>query len=386
VTGVASLNNSPRTFLLNSFKWGDNIWNHHWEFPAGLGSISARISPDTQTGFAHDYAWNMNPNDFHADGSSKALDYIASVGVKTATNRSGVNISPYNTHNLQDFWASNPGAVVDSLALAQLNPSEMNQGEVEIRGCAVGNPSLCFHYLKYADVASDGTVGGAGGNSDFYALINISVGPWYTNAYSVCSWAADWNLAGAPTGGFSSVIDWSANLDGSVAKVAKLFTGDYRVAVNLASIETERCPSWNLCEGSTQTGAHDAALFALDSDQTLLSGAVRFSYSSKLPCSPGNAGNLCQGFLCGEPVAMASSDGLSGDWWLCSGDNCATSGDNWQLACRNQTDCVITMADTNLIVVRMPSAVRSQYLANPTNLSNAYANNAKASPVSLSTP
>src|SRR5229473_231738 len=109
VTGLASkpstfdpTTNSPATFFLNQVQWGPNVWNKHWEFPHGLGAVAARIPLLEQTGFAKDYQWNLNPNDWHASGVSKVGDYIAAVAVKTATNRNGVNISPYNTRHVFD--------------------------------------------------------------------------------------------------------------------------------------------------------------------------------------------------------------------------------------------------------------------------------------------
>jgi hypothetical protein len=406
VTGLASIKSSPRSFLINKVALGQNTWSHHWEFPAGLGAISGRIAPADQTGFAQDDAWNLNPNDFHADGSSKVLDYIAALGVKTATNRNGVNISPYNTHNLEDYWVAQPGAVVDSLQLALLNPSEMNQGEVEIRSCGTPDSSQCFDYLLYPDVLSDGTVGNgppglmnqdllsgyAGAvaptsGSDFAGVINISVGPWYESASSFCSWKTDWNLPTAPTNTFSSVIDWSASADGTVVKPDTLFTAPYKVAINLGSHETQRCPTWNLCDTNTQS-PNSAWLLALDVNGAVIPRAVGFSYDSHIACPDVNAISQCQGFLCGTPIAVQSNDGTAGDWWLCSGGSCGLSPDNWELVCPNQTACVTTMADDDTVVVRVPvpNPTGPNATNDPNFLSVAFNSNARTSSAGLQAP
>ncbi|HME90084.1 MAG TPA: hypothetical protein VKE49_01585, partial [Myxococcaceae bacterium] len=84
---------------------------------------------------------------------------------------------------------------------------------------------------------------------------------------------------------------------------------------------------------------------------------------------------LCQGYLCGQPIAVRSLDGVDGDWWVCAGDACASSSDNWQLACRNQSDCTLTMADDHVVVVRLPADTRSEMLADPNSLPRIYSNN-----------
>jgi hypothetical protein len=87
---------SPRPFWVNQVRWGANTWNRHFEFArAGLGAISA--TPSVLNGYTSPDAWNLNPNDLHADGSSKFPDYVAAMALKTATTRNGVPISPYTT-------------------------------------------------------------------------------------------------------------------------------------------------------------------------------------------------------------------------------------------------------------------------------------------------
>src|SRR5262249_25510926 len=260
VTGIAAKQaasnpsagpSSPATFFFNQIQWGPNTWSKHWEFPHGLGAVVSRIPGLAQTGFAKDYQWNLNPNDSHADGRSKASDYIAAVGVKTATNRNGVNISPYNTHHVIDFFNVNPtSAPLDTLAYAGLvDPGELNQSEVERRSCGTGDPSLCFGYFSKPDVASTGTTGHSG-----YGVVDITVGPYYGNNPDTCSWSRDWGFSGfdvfqggsvrppPPIGGSSPGF-----LDNyPVALANSAFT----VAVNLGDNEIARCPSWSVCQTS----------------------------------------------------------------------------------------------------------------------------------------
>jgi hypothetical protein len=131
------------------------------------------------------------------------------------------------------------------------------------------------------------------------------------------------------------------------------------VAINLGSQETQRCPTWNLCDGSTQS-PNSAWLLALDANGVVIPGALGFSYDSHIACPDVNGIRQCQGFLCGMPIAVQSNDGVAGDWWLCSGSECAASADNWELVCPNQTACVTTMANDDTVVVRVP-------VADPTN-------------------
>src|SRR5260370_638625 len=171
VTGLASkpstfdpTTNSPATFFLNQVQWGPNVWNKHWEFPHGLGAIAARIPLLEQTGFAKDYQWNLNADDWDASGVSKVGDYIAAVAVKTATNRNGVNISPYNTRHVFDRLRNGPVTPsLDTVAFAALvDPGELNQGEVEKRTCDKADQALCFGYYNRPDMASTGTIGSVG--------------------------------------------------------------------------------------------------------------------------------------------------------------------------------------------------------------------------------
>jgi hypothetical protein len=218
-------------------------------------------------------------------------------------------------------------------------------------------------------------------------VINISVGPWYDSASSFCSWKSDWNLPTAPTKTFSSVIDWSASADGTVVKPDTLFVAPYKVAINLGSRETQRCPTWNLCDTNAQS-PNSAWLLALDVNGAVILNAVGFSYDSHIACPDKNGIPQCQGFLCGTPIAVQSNDGVAGDWWLCSGGGCAVSPDNWELVCPNQTACVTTMADDDTVVVRVP--VPDSTSSNITNdagfLSKAFNSNAGTSSAALQSP
>src|SRR5262249_1586025 len=90
---------SPRPFWMASLTWGPNTFSRHFALDNILLPISERIPPASQVGYAYNDAWGQNPNDQHADGRTKVYDYIAALGLKTATNRSGVYVSPYNHNN-----------------------------------------------------------------------------------------------------------------------------------------------------------------------------------------------------------------------------------------------------------------------------------------------
>jgi hypothetical protein len=361
VVGVATKNTSPRTFFVNNLSWGSNSWDHHWEFPSGLGSIASRIDPAQQTGFAQDDAWNLNPNDYHSDGSSKALEYIAAVNVKTQTNRNGVKISPFNTANIQDYIASNPGySRIDPRAQARLRPGEMNQGEAETRSCGTWDNSRCFNYFQYVDVLSNGRLGTGGadgdGNGEPFGVIDLKVSSEYVNMAltGTCSWQSDWNLPQLQSAVYPNVVDWSAfPYNGQALRSLRLPTSSYKVAVSRGSLETQRCPSWHLC--STQTGSHDAFMLPYDASWNLLpSTAVAFTYNSLLPSSRVGVATAAMGFLCGQPVAARRVDSAKADWWICAGAACNTSAGSWQPACENTSACTISMSDQDLYVVSVP--------------------------------
>src|SRR5262249_4583940 len=108
VTGNVTINgtSSYRTWVLPKLVWGENTWDHHWEWAAGLSPVQKRIPAALQSGFAHDDAWNLTPRDYHADGRTKAADYVAGIVLKTTTWRSGVNVSPYNTRSVQNYMCN----------------------------------------------------------------------------------------------------------------------------------------------------------------------------------------------------------------------------------------------------------------------------------------
>jgi hypothetical protein len=361
VTGIASvakptdpsgLSRSPATFFLNQIQWGPNVWNMHWEFPHGLGAISARIPPNEQTGFAKDYQWNINPNDWHSNGDSKVLEYIAAVGVKTATNRDGVYVSPYNTHHLtayfQDWFrlhsnfASPP---LDTVAYAaQIDPSELNQGEVETRSCQAGDPTQCFAYFNNPDVASTGHIG-----TIAFGVIDISAGPYYRDNYD-CTWRYDWHFPSLDTltAGYVRPEPLAGTNAAGIGTILPLVTTPFAVAINLGDHEMSRCPTWNLCQtAGTQPIVH---LYGEDSNLRVLPGAqsgvlIPPNQDGARACSDDGIFQ-CQQVLCGRPILVTSSESppQTRDWWLRS------SAGQWQLGCSGTTSCTVTVTDDLAIV------------------------------------
>jgi len=356
VTGLASkpsafdpTTNSPATFFLNQIQWGPNVWNKHWEFPHGLGAVATRIPLLEQSGFAKDYQWNLNPNDWHASGVSKVGDYIAAVAVKTATNRNGVNISPYNTRHVFDRLRNGPVTPsLDTVAFAGLvDPGELNQGEVEKRSCDKADPTLCFSYYNKPDVASTGTIGQAG-----LGVVDLSVGPDYANNLTACSWKLDWGFPalGTFTGGN---VQPPPLVSGSAAAIT-LANSDFRVAANLGDNELPRCPSWNLCQTSgPQPVAH---LYAMDASLRVLSIAV-----SGVNCPASQIGVNCSAtsefrckqIPCGRQIQVVS--GQLQKWWVRSVPSDLTPT-TWKIGCSNTDYCAIT-ATENLTIVAVPISV-----------------------------
>ncbi|MBA2540432.1 MAG: hypothetical protein H0V17_12400 [Deltaproteobacteria bacterium] len=204
VSGYALKGVSPRPFLAGGIAWGANTWTHHFQLDAVTGSISQRLAAQDQIGFAQDLAWDLNPNDTHADGRSKRADYIAAMAVKTATNRSGVHVSPYNhASDTQDLG---------------FEPSELNQ-------CEAG-------YTTTPDVASNGTVTGV--------LIDLKVGDFYANPSNGCSWAQDWNLPNLASSTVTSAAGTCKSFDVGANKPAL-------VGLNQGDNESPRCPVWTSC-------------------------------------------------------------------------------------------------------------------------------------------
>jgi len=387
VTGIASkpvadplsANLSPATFFVNQIQWGPNVWNKHWEFPDGLGAISARIAGNEQTGFAKDYQWNLNPNDWHRTGGPKAPDYIAAVGAKTATNRNGAYVSPYNTQHLTEYFSRISGFVsppLDTLAYAaQLDPSELNQGEVETRSCDNHDPSQCFTYFQKPDVAALGTVGTHG-----YGVVDISVGPFYSSSSSGssdCSWQADWGFPSFSTftAGYvkpepvlgTEIID--AQTGTISGPTLPLINSLFKVAINLGDNELPRCPSWNLCQTSgTQPVVH---LYGETADLRVQSPML--SHIAFPPAQPGiqfctgGSNYLCARALCGRQLQVGSTDRdqlgqlLPRDWWVRSVP-AGTRPGNWQLACSNSATCNVTVTD-NLTIVAVSSGTSSELVA-----------------------
>jgi hypothetical protein len=206
VTGYALKNGrSPRTFIAGSMTWGGNTWTHHYALVQGLGSILERTDPETgaaPSGYALDHAWNVNPAGSVADGRDKRTDYLAALAVKTATNRNGVRISPYNFANRTNGVA--------------LNPAELNQ-------CEPG-------YRTKPDVASNGAI-------EKGILIHLVTNHWYQDpsANKQCRWAQDWGLV-------AGTVQTTTAVDGAPCKVLVPGGGGTFMGVNLADDESPRCP------------------------------------------------------------------------------------------------------------------------------------------------
>jgi hypothetical protein len=369
VTGLASkpstfdpTTNSPATFFLNQIQWGPNVWNKHWEFPHGLGAIAARIPVLEQTGFAKDYQWNLNPNDWHANGVSKVSDYLAAVAVKTATNRNGVNISPYNTRHVFDRLRNGPVTPsLDTVAFAALvDPGELNQGEVEKRSCDKADPSLCFGYYNKPDVASTGTTGRAG-----LGIVDLSVGPDYVANAGSCSWKVDWGFPALQT--FTGGNVQPPPVLGGAASSVTLANSDFKVATNLGDNEIARCPSWNLCQ--TSGSPPEIHLYVDDVNFNIVtpsSSGVAFAQTPGTGrCQTWDTRRYqCEVVLCGLSASVTSS--VPQDWWV----NVLGASGSWQLGCKNTTSCTVTVSENGLRMVAAPptltaiaqQAISQQYL------------------------
>ncbi|HKD39892.1 MAG TPA: hypothetical protein VKB87_06325, partial [Myxococcaceae bacterium] len=374
VTSPSSGSYSPRTFVVNNVTWGGNVWDHHWEF-GGWGVISNRIDPAYQTGYAQDTAWNLNPNDYHGDGTSKALDWIAAVTVKTSTNGNGVHITPYNTRSVQNYACQTnyptsstfPSTCTlragntDPRYLASLNPSELNQGEAETRSCGADTTN-CFNYSSYMDTLSNGLIG-TGSGSTFPGLPDLKVSNFYVNAANAgtCSWQKDWGLSGASPSSYANIINWSASpYNGTKTSSYTLPRSSYKVAVNIGNLENSRCPTWQLCT-SGRSGTHRTVVIPYDSYWNQLPAtAVQFLNSPYTACPTQAKGEACKQLLCGSATQLNTADGSYLNWYTCSGPYCDTYYGSWQLTCQNQKNCKIAMADQDTFVLAMPLALQAQ--------------------------
>lgn len=198
-------NNSPRPFFAKSLTWSGYTWSKHFDMLKITGAIAERIPAGLQDGYAHDYAWNSNPNDYDWLGNSRATEYVAFLGLKTATNRSGVHVSPYNYHNIT--------ASLPFLA------SELNEGE---------NSDANY---SQPDIASLGTMVNqttALGPEPTY-LIDLGMQGPIAN----CTWNADWRVPSRLTSSRTTPY-WSG------------FTSGF--GLNRASTESPRCPTWQQCD------------------------------------------------------------------------------------------------------------------------------------------
>jgi len=158
---------------------------------------------------------------------------------------------------------------------------------------------------------------------------------------------------------YPNIVDWAAYpYDGSVLSTLKLPTSAYVVGVSRGSPETERCPDWKICEGSTST-VHSAIVVSTDGNLNALpSSAIAFSYNSHLACGRSTS-QACTGLLCGQPAAARRTDNALVDWWSCGGPNCDAVGGNWVLACASSSSCMVTVADSDIYIVNTPPAIQS---------------------------
>jgi hypothetical protein len=404
---------SPRSFFLKTLAFGQNTWTRHWEWKNVLQVISVR--DPLPNGFALDNAWNLNPNDFHADGASKGATYVAAVALKTNTDRSGVRISPYHTRNVQKENGKNPTGTLDSLALAQQNPGELNQGEIERSNCTGANyPSPgCTEYFTWVDTLSQGNAGNCNDPTcagDLVGMIDTKVSQGYLDMANsdpvICSWGNDWQISAATltsTGGTGNIKlkNWAANALGTVAKNLRVPTTDvpYALAINRAEGQVQRCPSWNLC-GTT---LHNAVLIAYDANWNKMYGVVnapwgvgtsattpqrstlRFGgwlpnttsqnicytyYNHECPfdthghCAAGFAtSSPCEQFYCGMTIPAVTFDKSQVDWYVCgAGAACQDYNQSdsgiWSLACSGSYECTIPMGGDDTYVVALPPALR----------------------------
>jgi len=188
----------------------------------------------------------------------------------------------------------------------------------------------------------------------------------------VCSWQSDWNLPQLQSSVYGRIVDWAIppyNGQTSTLRPIRLPTSPYKIAVARGSNETQRCPSWDLCEGSTKIGPHSAILLPYDGNWTLLpSNATVFGYDSRLPCTRDGLSEACKAFLCGQPAVAHRGDNSPVDWWVCAGDNCGAGGGGWQQACQDSSTCVITMSDQDVYVVSVPVTLRNEINADGINI------------------
>ncbi|MEM9489566.1 MAG: hypothetical protein AAGC55_10505 [Myxococcota bacterium] len=216
VVGYAyrDLRSGPRTFFARSITWGMTTWDAHYEFVwAGLGAISERIADDEITGFARTVAWGLNPNDSHADGRSKARDYLAAVALKSTTYGSGIAISPYN------------------VATGSFDPEKLNSGEV------VEPDGMSFYQIP--DLASTGRIVDG-------VLIDVHRGPSAgAPGINGCPWDRGWNIPIADT----TTIPMPDLPSGDEERYVDLTSPvGYVLAANIADSSRfgSRCPSHRL--------------------------------------------------------------------------------------------------------------------------------------------
>ncbi|HME90523.1 MAG TPA: hypothetical protein VKE49_03815, partial [Myxococcaceae bacterium] len=149
-------------------------------------------------------------------------------------------------------------------------------------------------------------------------------------------------------------------------------TSPYAVAVSRGSLETQRCPSWQICEGSA-SAVHSAILLAHDANLNLLpSTTTSFSYNSNLACGR-LTGQTCMGLLCGQPAAAKRPDNALVDWWACAGSGCNTPDGNWQLTCASSSTCTVSVADSDVYLVNTPPGIRSRIQQDGPNIDLSYA-------------
>jgi len=415
VVGVATTgpNLSPRSFFVKSTTWGQNTWTRHWEWKNIFQAISTR--DPLPNGFALNNAWNLHPNDFHGDGVSKARSYVAAISLKTQTNRSGVQISPYHTRNVQNAYAANPSGVFDTLALAQQNPGELNQGEVDISNCGSSPyPSPgCTDYFWYYDSSSQGIAGTCYNSAtcagDLYGLVDVQLYKSYADQANqdpvVCSFANDWRLTigeTTPLSGTSPLPikakNWAANPLGTVTKNIRVPTTSvpYALAINRAEGEVQRCPSWNLCSSTLHNAvliAYDANWnrmysvrdypFGVSSSATPQRSTLRFGgwtssptcgsvnyfnqecpYDTHKQCAAGFSTSApCEQFYCGMPLPAVTTDKSLVDWYVCSSgaaclDYAQSDSGIWSVACTDAYKCSIPMGNDDTYVIAWPAAFR----------------------------
>jgi hypothetical protein len=408
VVGVATIepNPSPRSFFVKNLTWGQNTWSRHWEWKNVLQAVSTRDW--LPSGFASDNAWNLNPNDFHSDASSKGPTYLAAIALKTLTNRSGVHVSPYHTRNVQDAYAANPLAVLDTLALAAQRPGELNQGEIETSSCGTSPyPSAgCTDYFSYFESASEGKAGTCNSATcvgDMVGVIDTKISQYYQNLANsdpvICSYGADWKVSTSDvTANATGILpiqgkNWAADRTGATSRTVRvpLTTVPYALAINRATSEVQRCPSWKLCDNAV---LHNVFLIAYNANWTKLTSLrdppfktslaasyVRFGgflnggdfpFDTKARCDGNprpavNTSDPCLGFYCGMPIPAVTANKDLVDWYVCSGSSCgdaAQTNNVWTLACSGTYKCSIPMRSDDTYIVALPTSLRSTAFAN----------------------